>query len=82
MTIRDETASGSALGLRRDAIGLDAAARTCRFSARRGSFEVDLPMEPMHGTVGVAPANLEAPGEVMDGAHARLRDLAGEYRSG
>ena len=38
---------------------LDAAARTCRFSARRSSFEVDLPMEPMHGTVGVAPANLE-----------------------
>src|SRR5947209_16243115 len=38
---------------------LDAAARTCRFSARRGSFEMDLPMEPMHGTVGVAPASLE-----------------------
>jgi len=45
-------------------------------------------MEPMHGTVGVAPANLEvrsakrylgAPGP-MDGAHARLRELAGEYR--
>ena len=38
---------------------LDAAARTCRFSARRGSFVMDLPMDPMHGTVGVAPANLE-----------------------
>jgi acetamidase/formamidase len=38
---------------------LDRAARTCRFTARKGSFTVDLPMEPMHGTVGVAPANLE-----------------------
>jgi acetamidase/formamidase len=38
---------------------LDRAARTCRFTARRGDFTVDLPMEPMHGTVGVAPANLE-----------------------
>ncbi len=32
---------------------------TCRFTARRGDYTVDLPMEPMHGTVGVAPANLE-----------------------
>jgi acetamidase/formamidase len=32
---------------------------TCRFTARHGDFAVDLPIEPMHGTVGVAPANLE-----------------------
>ena len=38
---------------------LDRVARTCRFTARRGGYTVDLPMEPMHGTVGVAPANLE-----------------------
>lgn len=38
---------------------LDRAARTCRFRARRGDYTVELPMEPMHGTVGVAPANLE-----------------------
>jgi acetamidase/formamidase len=38
---------------------LDRAARTCRFTARRGDYTVDLPMDPMHGTVGVAPANLE-----------------------
>jgi acetamidase/formamidase len=37
----------------------DRAARTCRFTARRGDFAVDLPMNPMHGTVGVAPAMLE-----------------------
>ena len=39
---------------------LDPAARLCRFTARSvPDFTVDLPMEPMHGTVGVAPANLE-----------------------
>jgi acetamidase/formamidase len=38
---------------------LDRAAGTCRFTARHGDFTVDLPLNPMHGTVGVAPANLE-----------------------
>lgn len=38
---------------------LDRHARTCRFQSRRGNYAVDLPMEPMHGTLGVAPANLE-----------------------
>jgi acetamidase/formamidase len=38
---------------------LDAESRTCRFTARSSEFTLDLPMEPMHGTVGVAPANLE-----------------------
>ncbi|HEY3734903.1 MAG TPA: acetamidase/formamidase family protein [Streptosporangiaceae bacterium] len=38
---------------------LDLDRRTCRFSARRGDFTVDLPLDPMHGTIGVAPANLE-----------------------
>jgi acetamidase/formamidase len=38
---------------------LDRKAGLCRFEARRGDFTVDLPMDPMHGTVGVAPANLE-----------------------
>ena len=37
----------------------DTAANTCRFTARHGGFTVDLPMNPMHGTVGVAPASLE-----------------------
>jgi len=39
---------------------LDHAAATCRFTARHGDFTTDMPMNPMHGTVGVAPANLEA----------------------
>jgi acetamidase/formamidase len=38
---------------------LDLAARTCRFTARKSDFTADLPLEPMHGTVGVAPANSE-----------------------
>lgn len=38
---------------------LDRRARTCRFEARDGGWAVDLPMDPMHGTLGVAPANLE-----------------------
>jgi acetamidase/formamidase len=38
---------------------LDRAARLCRFSARDSDVVADLPMSPMHGTVGVAPANLE-----------------------
>src|SRR5215467_11060705 len=37
----------------------DRARGTCRFTARKGDYAVDLPMNPMHGTVGVAPANLE-----------------------
>jgi acetamidase/formamidase len=38
---------------------LDRGARLCRFSARDSEATADLPMNPMHGTVGVAPANLE-----------------------
>lgn len=39
---------------------VDAAARTVTFNARRSEHTVTMPMDPMHGTVGVAPANLEA----------------------
>ncbi len=39
---------------------LDRASQICRFKARHGDFTTDMPMNPMHGTVGVAPANLEA----------------------
>jgi amidase len=35
---------------------VDVAARTVRYRARRGDFSVELPLEPMHGTAGVAPA--------------------------
>jgi acetamidase/formamidase len=39
---------------------VDRTARTVNFHARRSDLTVTLPMDPMHGTVGVAPANLEA----------------------
>lgn len=35
---------------------VDASAGTVRYSARNSDFTVELPMDPMHGTVGVAPA--------------------------
>ena len=38
---------------------LDREAGTCAFAARDSDFTAVLPMNPMHGTVGVAPANLE-----------------------
>ena len=38
---------------------LDTAARTVAFQARSGDFTVELPLEPMLGTVGVAPAGRE-----------------------
>ncbi|MGB6583246.1 MAG: acetamidase/formamidase family protein, partial [Streptosporangiaceae bacterium] len=60
---------------------LDAAARTCRFSARRSSFEVDLPMDPMHGTVGVAPANLEVRSALVPDAFGGNMDTP-EMRTG
>lgn len=38
---------------------IDRAAGTVAFQARQSEFSLALPMDPMHGTVGVAPANLE-----------------------
>ncbi len=48
---------------------LDRVGRTCRFRARDSEHTVDLPMDPMHGTVGVAPANLEALSALTPAAH-------------
>jgi len=53
---------------------LDRGARTCRFSALDGDFTVDLPLDPMHGTVGVAPANLEALSALTPAAHGGNMD--------
>jgi acetamidase/formamidase len=38
---------------------VDAKQRTVTYRALRGDHSVQLPLDPMHGTVGVAPANLE-----------------------
>jgi acetamidase/formamidase len=39
---------------------VDAKRRTVTFRTLAGDFETALPLDPMHGTVGVAPANFEA----------------------
>lgn len=53
---------------------LDRAARLCHFEAREGDFTVDLPMVPMHGTVGVAPANLEVRSALVPDAYGGNMD--------
>lgn len=60
---------------------LDASARTCRFTAKHGDFSVALPMDPMHGTVGVAPANLEVRSALVPDAFGGNMDTP-ELRAG
>jgi acetamidase/formamidase len=60
---------------------LDRAARTCRFTARHGDFTVDLPIDPMHGTVGVAPAMLEVRSSLVPDAFGGNMDTP-EMRAG
>ncbi|MEU7865206.1 acetamidase/formamidase family protein [Dactylosporangium sp. NPDC049140] len=52
-----------------------------RFSARNSDFVVDLPMDPMHGTVGVAPAAFEARMTITPDAHGGNMDTP-ELRAG
>src|SRR5438105_6984189 len=60
---------------------LDRGKRVCRFAARFGDFTVDLPMDPMHGTVGVAPANLEVRSALVPDAFGGNMDTP-EMRAG
>jgi acetamidase/formamidase len=60
---------------------LDRQARTCRFRARGGTWAVDLPMVPMHGTLGVAPANLEVRSALVPDAFGGNMDTP-ELRAG
>jgi len=53
---------------------LDPVARTVRFTARKAAggappYTVDLPMRPMLGTIGVAPAGGETRMSIVPGAH-------------
>jgi acetamidase/formamidase len=48
---------------------IDREAGSCRFDARRSEFTVDLPLDPMHGTVGVAPAAGEVVMSITPAAH-------------
>ncbi|MEO7844354.1 MAG: hypothetical protein ABIR82_03370 [Nocardioides sp.] len=53
---------------------LDLEAGTCRFTARRSDFFVDLPLDAMHGTVGVAPAAGEVLMSITPAAHGGNMD--------
>ncbi|MGC9668454.1 acetamidase/formamidase family protein [Planosporangium sp. 12N6] len=48
---------------------IDRAAGLVRYSARNSDYTVDLPLAPMHGTVGVAPAAGEARATIVPDAH-------------
>ncbi|ACU54874.1 Acetamidase/Formamidase [Acidimicrobium ferrooxidans DSM 10331] len=60
---------------------LDRERRTCRFRASKGDTTIELPMDPMHGTVGVAPANLEVRSALVPDAHGGNMDTP-EMRAG
>src|SRR5258708_10622886 len=60
---------------------LDRSSRLCRFTARDSEFTADLPMNPMHGTVGVAPANLEVRSALVPDAYGGNMDTP-EMRAG
>ncbi|MBM7773105.1 acetamidase/formamidase [Actinokineospora baliensis] len=53
----------------------------CRFLARSSDFSVELPLDPMHGTVGVAPAASEVIMSITPGAHGGNMDTP-EMRAG
>lgn len=53
----------------------------CTFHARRSDLSVELPLDPMHGTVGVAPAAHEVLMSITPGAHGGNMDTP-EMRAG
>src|SRR6202000_3163009 len=60
---------------------LDRVRRTCAFTTREDGLRIELPMDPMHGTVGVAPANLEVRSALVPDAHGGNMDTP-EMRAG
>ena len=60
---------------------VDLARGTCLFRPRRGGPEVELPLDPMHGTIGVAPAGGEVFASITPGAHGGNMDTP-EMRAG
>jgi acetamidase/formamidase len=53
---------------------VDVAAGTVRYHARRGDFSVALPLDPMHGTAGVAPAAFESRMTIVPDLHGGNMD--------
>ena len=60
---------------------VDEDAGVVRYRARRGDYAVELPLDPMHGTVGVAPAAFEARMTITPDAHGGNMDTP-EVRAG
>jgi acetamidase/formamidase len=60
---------------------VDRQRRIVHFEARNGDFATNLPLDPMHGTVGVAPAGGEARSSLVPDAHGGNMDTP-EMRAG
>ena len=60
---------------------VDRSRRLVRFEARNDESTIELPLEPMHGTVGVAPAGREARSSLVPDAHGGNMDTP-EMRAG
>jgi acetamidase/formamidase len=60
---------------------VDAAKRTVTFRGVAGGAAIELPLDPMHGTVGVAPASFEARSSLVPDAHGGNMDTP-EMRAG
>jgi len=60
---------------------VDRKQRLVSFAARYGDFTVELPLEPMHGTVGVAPSSFEVRSALVPAAHGGNMDTP-EMRAG
>jgi acetamidase/formamidase len=60
---------------------IDRAQRIVTYRAKSGDHVAELPLDPMHGTVGVAPANLESRLSLVPDAHGGNMDTP-EMRAG
>ena len=60
---------------------VDVDAGIVRYHARRGDFSVEMPLDPMHGTAGVAPAAFETRMTIVPDVHGGNMDTP-ELRAG
>lgn len=60
---------------------VDKVKRTVKYSATKSDFSVLFPLDPMHGTVGVAPGGFEARATITPDAHGGNMDTP-ELRAG
>jgi acetamidase/formamidase len=60
---------------------VDRSRRTVTYHSLQGDHSVELPLDPMHGTVGVAPASFEARSSLVPDAHGGNMDTP-EMRAG